>query len=114
MSSGDRDNIKNYTDPAARLVVHGLGQDDKLETSDEQAAKAAQDRENAAKAASMTAAQRAAAGLSPSGEQFSTRRQSYDDLAGAASVSRTGSDSDLLGFMGSRKRAGAARRILGS
>jgi hypothetical protein len=55
----------------------------------------------------------AAAGRIPT-EQFETRRQDYSRSASAAGAQRTGSDADLLGFVGSRaRRAGAARRIFG-
>lgn len=50
----------------------------------------------------------------PPAEQFETRQQDYSNAAFAAGAQRTGSDSDLLGFIGPRaRRAGQARRILG-
>lgn len=49
----------------------------------------------------------------PDPVQFETRRQDLAGRARAAGVTLTGSDADLLGYSAMRKRAGAARRILG-
>lgn len=108
MSTSDKDNVKNYAGPGEKLIYKAFG----VETSEQETARKDRD---AARYAAERNAQNAARTAAEAGRnvQFETRRQSYDDMADASGISRTGSDTDLLGFVGSRKRAGAARRILG-
>lgn len=107
MSTSDQDNFK--TSSAFNRTAAFFG-DDRADTSDQTKEKEDRKRREAADAA----AKAAAAGRVPDPMQFETRRQDYSSAASAAGAQRTGSDADLLGFVGSRaRRAGAARRILG-